>query len=72
MILWELLTHCEVKLHASEDGTGRGTPLMPVYLPDTANTLTSRMSKGINTEVNEGRRPSLSQGAMTVEMPQKI
>ena len=42
---------------ASEDGTGRGTPLVPVYLPDTANTLTSRMSKGINTEVNEGQTP---------------
>jgi DNA (cytosine-5)-methyltransferase 1 len=42
---------------ASEDGTGRGTPLVPVDLPDTANTLTSRMSKGINTEANEGQTP---------------
>ena len=31
--------------------------ILPVYLPDTANTLTSRMSKGINTEVNEGQTP---------------
>ena len=31
--------------------------ILPVYLPETANTLTSRMSKGINTEVNEGQTP---------------
>jgi len=36
---------------ASEDGTGRGTPLIPLL----ANPLTARMHKGINTTCDEGQ-----------------
>jgi DNA (cytosine-5)-methyltransferase 1 len=31
---------------ASEDGTGRGTPIVPVYVPDAAATLVGRSSRG--------------------------
>lgn len=31
---------------ASEDGTGRGTPIVPVYTPDAAATLVGRSSRG--------------------------
>lgn len=31
---------------ASEDGTGRGTPLVPIYTPDLAATMVARSSRG--------------------------
>lgn len=40
---------------SSEDGTGRGTPI--IVTQDKANTLTKRMHKGINTTVDEGQTP---------------
>jgi DNA (cytosine-5)-methyltransferase 1 len=36
---------------ASEDGTGRGTPLVPVGLPDTAYCITAREGKGPDSDV---------------------
>lgn len=38
---------------ASEEGTGRGTPIVP----ECANPLTHRMHKGINTTLDEGQTP---------------
>lgn len=42
---------------ASEDGTGRGTPLVPeaASVPSVANPLTARMHKGVNTTMDEGQ-----------------
>lgn len=31
---------------ASEDGTGRGTPLVPIYMPEVAATMVARSSRG--------------------------
>jgi len=45
---------------ASEDGTGRGTPLVPVQPFEVANCLTQRMHKGINTTLDEGQTPVVS------------
>lgn len=44
---------------ASEDGTGRGTPIIPQPF-DVANTLTQRMHKGMNSTVDEGQTPVLA------------
>jgi DNA (cytosine-5)-methyltransferase 1 len=45
--------------NASEDGTGRGTPIVvsEAMVVQVANPLTARMHKGINTTVDEGQTP---------------
>jgi DNA (cytosine-5)-methyltransferase 1 len=45
---------------ASEDGTGRGTPLALVQPYPVANCLTARMHKGINTTLDEGQTPVIT------------
>jgi DNA (cytosine-5)-methyltransferase 1 len=44
----ELITHAlrAEGFGASEDGTGRGTPIVPVYIPDVSDTLVARSSRG--------------------------
>jgi DNA (cytosine-5)-methyltransferase 1 len=46
---------------ASEDGTGRGTPIVPQPYP-VGNPLTARMAKGINTTCDEGQTPVVQFG----------
>lgn len=45
---------------ASEDGTGRGTPLVPVSVPEIAWALQERDSKGADSDTKDGHRQQMA------------
>ena len=55
---------------ASEDGTGRGTPIIAQPFA-VGNCLTRRMHKGINTTVDEGQTPVVVAGWDEVQITSK-